>query len=380
MFYKDSATGIVYDVPGKYDYEIILDPPMLQFMPNAEDESPAEAEGYTVFKTKKKRSLRKKEESVIGVWYSVQEPSTAARPAHAVRLLPPVRNSFLVPNGETTANVYAIPLYQAKDLTGSSRNYSATLLVFATKRVIFTSLQGPLDSQEIHVLNEQLLTEVTSHDASVQSLVWFRDPRNISECAFPNAVVDVEKDILALLLRSAEEGDHIQTSEERQTAILRRRKTLRLGVFLVLVALGVSFADNRVKHMDQEKLQELRSQDTNFQRSLAVQKKMADSYDFLVTSLKKQPDYTWTLLRLYGGTFGLTKRHFDMTLQMRKDQPVVIYSVTGQAFAKIGDFRPVIKAQLKDNGFVPKTITFIPNANLLPTITLSGEATLGVKQ
>jgi hypothetical protein len=147
-----------------------------------------------------------------------------------------------------------------------------------------------------------------------------------------------------------------------------------------MVALGVSFASNRVKHMDQEKIQELRSQNTNFQRSLAVQKKMADSYDFLVTSLKKQPDYTWTLLRLYGGTFGLTKRHFDMTLQMRKDQPVVIYSVTGQAFAKIGDFRPVIKAQLKDNGFVPKTITFIPNANLLPTITLSGEATLGVKQ
>lgn len=370
MRYKDSDSNIVYDIPGAFDWEILLDPAELRFMVNADGASVPESEGYTVYRDKK-RGFGKKKASVLGVWYTEKDPTTPKSLMHQLRLLPAVRHSYLIPTDDTRATVYPIPLYQ----NGSA---VATLVLFASRNIIFTTVHGLIASDDLPVLLEQFLTEVRSKDPSVEALQWFQDTRNSTYVAFPAATETYDSDILAQILRLADPSEHILTADEHHQKILRRKKLLQAAAVSALFIVGLSWVGGYIKRTEQHKLLELESRDQTLQRTLLIKKSQEARLQVLTVALHRQPDYALTLLRLYAGTFGLTKRHIHMALSVNSGAPKLVYSIQGLSFVRLQDMRPELKKDLQVNGFTPETFTLVPLPNMDPAINIQGVAQLSV--
>lgn len=366
MHYKDPVNGVSYEIPGKSDWEILLDPALLLFMHNVDDPTVPEAEGYTVYPSKKSKSR-------LGIWYSKEEPDNSPRVRHAVRILPALRQSSIMPGNENTGVVYPVPLYHGTE-------YSATLLLFVSQGAIFYASHGVIEDSDINSLSEQFLEEFASHDPNVQSLKWVRDLRNTSVCSLPQNTMDFSNDLLVTILRGSSVKDQIFTQEEINTKILQKKKFLTYFLIAAVFLGGVSYAINYIRDNDAKKLAALRTKEVDLNTAMRIQKSEYDSFKFLVHSLTQQPDYTDGLLRLYAGTMGLTHRHFRLELQTLSGTPKMLYYVTGTSGERMEDIRPALKTWLAQAGFSPRSVDLVPTTNLQPTIRVSGEASLGQKE
>ena len=350
-------SAVPFDVPGKYDWDLSLFPRSVTFTPNVEDATVLSVQGEEVFPVKKSR---------VGFWHAPESTDVEPGDLHTVRFLPGFCESRITPTNDDV-HVYPIPLYQGGI-------YVATLFIVVSGSKVALVMHDTYEASDVGVLSEQLRSEV---DATGGTLLWVRDERNSSVCVFPESTLDFSADILLQVLGKLPKYYHIDTESERRAALLRRRNLfIYLGV-LSAVVISAVFALDRVKDTNARKIAALEAREQSLTQSLAIQQREGLAVDLLRTTLTNQPDWSDVISRLYAGTTALSGRTVVAHLDILKGKSRLHYVVSGNAFEKITDVRPLIQDKFLKLGLaISEPPVVIPGSDLVPHVLVSGVMTL----
>ena len=355
MFIYDRVSKTKLGVPGKFDWDLLLEPVVAKFMANVSDTSVIVGNNWNVLPTRKKR---------VGYWYTQEDLSDTVTD-HGVRLVPAFCDQTLVHSSDTEALAYPIPLF-------SSGEWVKTLFVLISGDCVTAEFHDVHTTEELVSLSDVLLSSLTQEGAGVNSLTWIQDERN-HMVPSPEDSKTYNGDMLEYLLKNISQKLHVFTENEKvQESIKKKQTVLKIGMLVVLLFI-LLIGSNVFKEKEREKKADLLKRQQGLQTALLLQSREEQVYDLLAHAMKKQPDYSAILNRLYSGTTTLTHKNIVLKLKTVGKNVYVKYMVEGLTFVKLADIRPELKKDMAGVGVaIDGAPVIIPKQNMIPEILVSG--------